>query len=170
MNSLKLPKVSMVSFLHESQCFLQHWDYLQSLWLNTYKETFIYHHNRLKKETLSLGEAPTYQSSDMWDMKEPGSSAGKEFTCNAGDPSLIPGQRSLVGATEQLSTKLKQWSSGESVLLTAKHFNMGSPHSVSFHPSLMGWVWSVFYRGKSQVPKKLGHLTNHTAGKWLNPG
>ena len=27
----------------------------------------------------------------MWDMKEPGSSAGKEFTCNAGDPSLIPG-------------------------------------------------------------------------------
>ena len=45
-----------------------------------------------------------------------------------------------MGATEQLSTKLKQWSSGESVLLTAKHFNMGSPHSVSFHPSLMGWV------------------------------
>ena len=51
-----------------------------------------------------------------------------------------PAQRSLVGATEHLSTKLKQWSSGESVLLTAKHFNMGSPHSVSFHPSLMGWV------------------------------
>ena len=45
-----------------------------------------------------------------------------------------------MGATEQLSTKLKQWSSGESILLMAKHCNRGSPHSVSFHPSLMGWV------------------------------
>ena len=61
-----------------------------------------------------------------------------------------------MGTTEQPSTKLKQWSFGESMLLTAKHFSMGSPYSVSFHQSLMG---------KSQVSKTLGHLTNHTAGK-----
>ena len=70
-----------------------------------------------------------------------------------------------MGTTEQLSTKLEQQSLGDSILLIAKHFNMSSPHSVSFHQSLMGWMLLVCYRRKSQVSKKLGHLTNHTAGK-----